>query len=257
MSLCRDTFSQDSTNTNAKIFSFYFIRVIFKNMGGVSTQSYDEVRNFNTTITQASTQSCEISCTNKFNGNTVILIGLEGNFTVIQRCKIENSNCQLKAAFTANIVNLIETSVQQSAEAMGGLSFTFNSQNQAIDISSTVANSISQIMASTCKISVAGEINNNYIVSIGQKGNILFDQDQGIKSTNCIMDISGKASAFNKSVSDASQSAKVQSVFTLLLIAFVVLVVVIGAVLITFIRSSGKVLEKTAGLGGIIGGGSK
>lgn len=216
-------------------------------MGGISNQSYDEVRNFNTNITQASTQSCTIVCSAVFSNNTVILINHKGSFNVIQTCDIVDSNCQLKAAFNANITSLIESTVQQSATAMGGISFTFNDQDQSIDISSTINNSISQIMSSTCKIANTSDISNNYIVAIGGSGDINFEQKNKITSTNCYMDSSAKASAFNKSVSDASQATELQNAFTMILVAFIVVIVVIGAVLMAFVLTGGASQAIAAG----------
>jgi hypothetical protein len=216
-------------------------------MGGLATQTFTEVRNFNTNITQASTQSCTIVCKTAFNNNNIIMIGGSGSLNVIQTCQITDSNCQLKTAFTADITNLIKTSVKQSESAMGGVSFTFNSQDQAINISSTVNNSISQIMSSTCKIANDTEANDNYIVAIGRSGDINFTQKGSITSSNCTMDNVAKASAFNKAVTDASQTSKIQSVFTLIFVAFIVLILTVGIVLITFVVTAGKVV--TAGVG--------
>lgn len=208
-------------------------------MGSNISQSYNETREFNNTVLQASSQSCSITCATNFNNDTVIIIGGTGGVNIKQSCKITDASCQLKAAFEAGIENIIESTVSQSASAIGGISFTFSNQNQDINLSSTVNNSISQIMSSSCKISSEANQNNNYFLFVGRDGDINLGQDASISGANCSMDNYAKASTFNKAVSDASQKAKVQNVFAMMFMGIIVMMVLVGIALIAFVLTGG------------------
>lgn len=208
-------------------------------MGGASDQTYQENRNFNNTILQASTQTCELICTTEFNNNVLIAINYTGSINITQSCVISNSTCKLKAAFDANIENIIETTVEQSADAMGGLSFTFNLQNEAIDISSVVDNSISQIMTSSCRIESSLEKNNNYFLLVNSSGGIDLGQEGEINSSNCSLDNYAKAATFNTALASATQKTSLQNIFTFIFIAFIVIILVVGVVLLAFVLTGG------------------
>lgn len=206
-------------------------------MGTYSDQSYNETRDFSNTVLQTSSERCDITCSNKFNNNTIISIRTGGSVIISQTCAIDNATCQLKATFEDDLTTLVQSTVDQASTAMGGLSLTANDIDQEIDISSVINNSVTQSMTSTCKINSSEELNNNYVFSLDTGGDISLLQDNSVKSSNCSADNYAKNSQFAKTVADASQTAKISNIFGLLIIGFIVVIIVIGIVLLAFILS--------------------
>jgi hypothetical protein len=209
-------------------------------MGNASVISYNESRRISTNILQLSNQTCSISCNNNLSNSTFIFVNVEGNIKIAQSCSIVDSSCAFRNAFEANIENIIESLVKQENFSLNGFSFNFDASVESTNINSIIQNNISQIMNSSCAISVNNVMNNNYFYVDNLHGDFDISQSGTISSSTCAMDNISKATSFNETVADIDQSNTTINVISLIFIAFIVLIIVMGIVASIFILSGNK-----------------
>lgn len=205
-----------------------------------------------TQVLQLTNLKCDISCTNNFNNNTVIAIGVGGDVVIEQSCRITDASCQMRAAFESNIQNLLQTKIDQGQDAPSGLEFKpLAQQYQGFDYKSMVSNEVSQIMNSSCAISATNNRNNNYFLFQGVGGSVILRQDSEITSASCNMEMIAKQAAFNQDNVDAKNSQKITSVFAYFFIAMIIMVLLIGIAIVAFVLTGGA--NKLIDTGGKLG----
>jgi len=169
----------------------------------------------------------------------VIIIGGTGTIDISQSCTIDSATCQLKASFDTNIQDIIQSVIQQTETSFSGLLPDFTTVVQDVNINTVIQNSITQLMSSSCAIESENTKNSNYILVANHDGDINLSQTGTITSSTCSMDNMAKAATYTQVTNDASQKSTTISILALFVVGFIVLVIVMGIVLITFILSGG------------------
>ena len=185
-------------------------------------------------ILQSTTNYCEISCTNQFNGNNLVIDGQVGNFTVSQVCIIKDSSCQIKSTLNSTIDNTINNIIKQVAEADASLGILSpgNKVENKVDLANIIHNSSSQILSSTCVIDSRNTINNNNIVIRNIKCDITYAQSSAVTSSSCVIDNTTDSIVKNTVSNTVDQTAKIQTLFSLIIPVLIVAIIVGGIVTI-------------------------
>ena len=225
-----------------------------------STNLAREAQVVSNSVLQQASNLCSFACTSEENGE-VVIIGpgaKTGNITFTERCNITDSECSMKTLLDTSIATILAAAAKTTNSTTTGFpDFNYTETDNNVQIQQYIRSSIAQIISNTCQYDAEQTIDNNfvYVGSGATTGDISFNIDSNIAG-NCIMDVTAKATVYNKASSTVTESNTITNMWVLIFLVIIVAIVVFGIVLIVFIATGGvsTVASKISGGAGGAGG---
>ena len=211
-------------------------------MGSYQSQFLNESTTVTNNVFQAANSNCTFDCTQSISGNVIIVTGGTGDLTIENSCKITKPTCTLTTVLGSAVTNTISQTAKQTAAAAGGLSFTFNAQNQNINLNAVVQTNVTQVATSNCTISADQDITDNLLILTNHSGNILLSNTADIDRGTCTLSTTATSAITNTVTQDAKQDATVTNCLESIAGIIIVLIICFTAVIMTFIIVGGKIV---------------
>lgn len=192
---------------------------------------------------------CTITCENNISNIDVTIIGGNVSLTMQQSCSAVGAECQIKNMISTQIDNLIKNMIQQEESSNGIFSLLGPASSESTSISTSIKNQISQLIYSSCSQSAENTQTNVNVFAQDDVGTLVVANQQGsVNKASCALDTVAKL-VLNNSVSNSvkQKDSSCGGIMTLLIIiAIVVLIVMIGPSLFSFLKPSGGTSGKAA-----------
>lgn len=207
-------------------------------------------------IFQSTTNQCSFVCSNKYDHLQLIVENSKGiNIDLSNTCSVLNSSCLMKTALDANIKNILDAMISQTAKTTTG-PYSFLNNDKAsnyLEISQFISNNLTQQVTNNCQVTASNSLTNAYIYVTGSENiNINAAQTGIIDNSLCNMETTSKAVIFNQATANGDQTATVDSLgctdyFNMIIAVVICLVIggVVIAVAFAIIRSINAKQEKT------------
>lgn len=224
-------------------------------MAPTTTQFISVQQTIMNNVLVVSEQTCAFICNEDISNNTIIIIGGTGSVNVTQECTLKDLSCIMQNSIDTEIQNAMSAMLDQTTTDQASWTINFADINEYINLTQYMQNSITQIMESTCTFETTQTVTGNYFYVEDRNGDFNLSQTSTIANSNCNMDNSAKSTSYNNESTDTSQTSKITGPATLIFIAIIIAVVMVGIIAIVFILSGGvAIAAQAAGKGGAPGG---
>lgn len=185
---------------------------------------------------------CTITCENNISNVNVTIIGGNVSLTMQQSCSAVGAECQIKNMISTQIDNLIQNMIQQEESSYGILSLLGPSSSESTSISTSIKNQISQLIYSSCSQSAENTQTNVNVFAQDDVGTLVVANQQGsVNKASCALDTVAKL-VLNNAVSNSvkQKDSSCAGIMTLLIVvAIVILIIMVGPSLFSFLKPSG------------------
>lgn len=199
-------------------------------------------QNIATNIDQATSSTCQATCTESQTNDVIVINGSTVNSNGIgfsQSCSVDSS-CIMKSVLDSNIQNIIDSVSSQANKALTGafMDISANAQANFNNVDQNITNNITQMLTSTCNANAAL----NQSGSLFYVSNSTINAGQGFAgfsigtnspvsvNASCLMQNLSRASVYNKEQAQNTQSNTSISILAILIIGIVVIIVVLAIV---------------------------
>lgn len=208
-------------------------------MGGETSNEARVLLDTRNSIFQSTTNQCAFVCSNNYDNLNLVINNSKGvSVDLSSTCSILNSSCMMKTSLDANIKNILDAMVNQTAKTTTGMMSFLNNDSASnyLEISEYISNNLTQTVTNNCQVTARNSATNTYISVTGSENiNINYSQTGIIDNSLCNVDTTSKAVVFNQETAKGDQSATVDSLgctdYFNMIIAIVICLVIGGVVI--------------------------
>jgi hypothetical protein len=200
-------------------------------------------------VLQDATSTCTLSCQSSLSNITIVISGSTvGNITIADTCAITGSQCLISTSLDTNITNILTSIFNQTAVTARSLIDCLGDDNvnQSIKIEEAVTNNITQLINSTCNMTVNTSVSDvTFVAKDGATvGNFSVVSAGNITKSNCSLQNIAQAVITNNLTAKGSQTA-ITGVAAVMGMFMFIIIIVIVIIVLCFI-----VLKGGSGIGG-------